>query len=80
MLLRHKLLLVALILVAAHCGQISSWNTKISYNFDGQTLGYKLYFSLESGLGATDYLRILWPEAIHTATDKTKILVTLISD
>jgi hypothetical protein len=77
----HKtLILVCLLLSPSLCGQISSWDTRVAYTYDGSPLSYNIFFNLESGLGATDFLRIVWPEALHTGTDKTKVMVTLISN
>lgn len=78
---RHHNLFVlwAALLTVALCGQISSWDTTITYGYSGSPLSYNLFFKLDSGMGATDYLHLLWPEALHSSTDKTKVLVTLIS-
>lgn len=54
-------IVLGLVLTLGFCGQISSWDTKISYGYDGRPLSYNLFFNLDSGLGATDYLRIVWP-------------------
>ena len=77
---RNLLLVWVLLLASAFCGQISSWDTSITYGYSGSPLSYNLFFMLDSGMGATDYLHLLWPEALHTGTDKTKVLVTLISN
>lgn len=69
-----------LLLTVSLCGQISSWDTKITYGYDGLPRSYNMFFNLDSGLGSTDYLRIVWPETLHMGTDKTKVLVTLISN
>ena len=77
----HNLILLwALLLAVALSGQISSWDTTITYGYAGSPMSYNLFFKLDSGMGATDYLHLLWPEALHTTTDKTKVLVTLISN
>jgi hypothetical protein len=77
----HNFIVLLLVLAAlSSCGQISSWDTRITYSYNGSPLSYNLFFKLDSGIGATDYLRLLWPEALHTGTDKTQILVTLISN
>lgn len=78
--MNHNLWIVlCLIFSLAACGQISSWDTRVSYGYDGKPLSYNLFFKLELGMGSTDYLRIIWPEALHVGTDKTTIKVTLIS-
>ena len=70
----------ALLLAVIMCGEIAPWDSTITYGYTGSPLSYNLYFKLDSGMGATDYLLLVWPEALHTATDKTKVLVTLISN
>ena len=53
------LLLVCLIsMTSAH---IYSSPPKVTYNYDGYPSYYSLFMSLETGIGANDYLRIIWP-------------------
>ena len=40
---------------------------KVHYNHDGHPHYYSLYLSLEKGIGASDYIRFIWPENIHTS-------------
>lgn len=77
------LFLCALVIANSH---IYSSTPKVTYNYDGKPLIYHLYISLETGLGANDYLHLIWPEQIHLSTsptpvasDKTKIKAKLIS-
>jgi hypothetical protein len=52
------LFVCTLALVHAH---IYSSVPKVTYNYDGKPLVYHLYLSLETGLGANDYLHLIWP-------------------
>ena len=72
-----RVVLLVLLLWLAHSHIYSSPPT-ITYNYDGYPSYYSLYLSLETGIGATDYLRLIWPEQIHN-TVKTEIKVNLIS-
>ena len=70
------LLAVALLLSLAQ-GHIYSEVPRVTYNHDGHPSYYSLYMSLENGMGASDFLRLTWPEQIHT-TLKTEVTVILI--
>ena len=52
------LFLCTLVLIHSH---IYSSTSKVTYNYDGKPLIYHLYLSLETGLGASDYLHLIWP-------------------
>lgn len=57
-----RVLLVALVLiVATRGGHIFKWDVTTSYRFDGQPNQCELTFKLESGLGAQDYIYLVWP-------------------
>lgn len=73
-----KRVLILVLLACLACAHIYSAPPKITYNYDGYPSYYSLYLSIENGIGATDYLRIFWPEQIHV-TAKTEIIVNLIS-
>lgn len=42
-------------------GHIYRWEVKTYYRFDGQPKQFDLTFKLESGLGASDYIYLVWP-------------------
>ncbi len=60
----NKLILLVL-LVCLGGAHIYSSSPRITYNYDGYPYYYSLFLSLETGIGATDYLRLIWPEALH---------------
>lgn len=81
-----RILLLFVCLLAITHSHIYSSTPKVTYNYDGRPLIYHLYMSLETGLGANDFLHLIWPEQIHLpstpaalAADKTKIKAKLIS-
>ena len=71
-------IIVLLLIIAISHSHIYSSPPKITYTYNGRPKYYSLYMSLQSGLGASDYLRLIWPEAIHN-TLKTEIIVNLIT-
>lgn len=56
----RALLLIALLLALTQ-GHIYSSPPTITYGYDGYPYYYSLFLSLETGIGASDYLRIVWP-------------------
>jgi hypothetical protein len=60
-----KGVLLCLLLLAISQAHIYSSPPKIAYNYEGYPSYYSLFMSLETGIGASDYLRIIWPEQIH---------------
>ena len=70
------LLLLLVVLAQTH---IYSSDSKVTYDFDGNPKIYHLYLSLESGLGADDYLKIIFPTKIHTGSLKSAMTAKLIS-
>lgn len=56
-----KKLLFALAIIYLASSHIYSAPPKVTYAYSGIPLYYSLYMSLETGIGATDYLRIAWP-------------------
>lgn len=56
-----KRVLVLLLTVCLAFSHIYSSPPRVTYNYDGYPSYYSLYFSIENGIGATDYLRIIWP-------------------
>lgn len=72
-----KFVLLLLLMAIAH-SHIYSSPPKVTYGYSGTPLYYSLYMSLEIGIGATDYLRINWPENLHN-TNKNEVVVNLIS-
>ena len=69
--------LLLLLALSTHC-HIYSSPPKVTYGYDGTPLYYSLFLALETGIGATDYLRINWAEKIHNSL-KTEVVVNLIS-
>lgn len=61
-----KGLIVVLLLIGGTLAHIYSTSPRITYNYDGYPEYYSFYFSLETGIGASDYLRIVWPENLHS--------------
>ena len=72
------LLLFMLCLLGCHA-HIYASDTKVSYDYDGDPLIYHIYMSMETGLGADDYLKILWPIPIHQTGSKNNVKAKLIS-
>ena len=58
-LLRQMLSLVLLLCLVR--GHIYSEVPRVTYGYDGNPSYYSLYMSLENGMGASDYLRLIWP-------------------
>lgn len=73
-----KRMLVFLLAAYLACSHIYSSPPRVTYNYDGYPSSYSLYFSLENGIGASDYLRLIWPEQIHN-TLKNEVKVNLIT-
>jgi len=73
-----KQTLLLLMLVLSIYAHIYSSPPKVNYDFNGNPKYYSLFLSLETGIGASDYIKLLWPEQIYT-TLKTEIVVNLIS-
>ena len=71
-------LLLLVLLAWLGAGHIYSSTPKVTYNYDGYPQYYSLFLSLETGIGADDYLKIVWPEQLYT-TAKSEIIVNLIS-
>lgn len=74
-----KLILIALLCLFCVNGHIYASDSKVTYDFDGNPLIYHIFFSLETGLGSDDYVKIIWPFTFHASTDKTLITAKLIS-
>lgn len=72
------LLLFMLCLLGCH-SHIYASDTKVTYDYDGSPLIYHLYMSLETGLGADDYLKVIWPFAFHVTNSKSDVKAKLIS-
>lgn len=62
------LLLCCILLVNSH---IYSSTPGVTYDINGNPLIYHLYVSLEYGLGASDYMQLVWPQLIHNPTKPT---------
>lgn len=78
--LKHiKLLTILSFLLLCVHSHIYSSDTKVTYDFNGNPLTYHIFLSLETGIGADDYLMINWPLRIHSGTDKSVVKVKLIS-
>jgi len=73
-----KPLLLLFLLLLITNSHIYSSPPKVTYSYSGAPQYYSLFMSLETGIGATDYLRLIWPEQIHV-TFKTEVVVNLIS-
>ncbi len=56
-----RILLLFVCLLAITHSHIYSSTPKVTYNYDGRPLIYHLYMSLETGLGANDFLHLIWP-------------------
>ena len=70
---------ILLLLSLSGAAHIYSSTPRVTYDFDGKPKTYHIFLSLEMGLGDDDYLKIIWPETIHTGTDKTLVKANLIS-
>lgn len=73
-----KTVLLFILLLHAIEPHIYSTTPKITYSYSGTPLYYSLYMNMQLGMGATDYLRLVWPEQIHN-TIKTEVTVNLIA-
>lgn len=60
-----KNIIILLTIIAIAQMHIYSSTPKVTYDFNGRPKFYSLYMSLQTGLGANDYLRLIWPEQIH---------------
>ena len=58
------LILLLLCLLSCH-SHIYSSDSRVTYDYDGNPMIYHIYLALETGLGDSDYIKILWPTAIH---------------
>ena len=74
-----KTALAVLLFICLASAHIYSSDSKVTYDFNGQPMIYHIYLSLETGLGADDYLHIKWPTKIHAGTSKSALSVKLIS-
>ena len=74
--MKEFLLLLLLVLLAQ--GHIYSSPPKVTYNYNGRALYFSLYMSLERGIGASDYLRLIFYEKMYV-TLKSEITVKLIT-
>lgn len=68
-----------LLLVVLSQSHIYSSDSRITYDYDGNPRIYHLFLALEMGLGSDDYLKIVFPTKIHTASLKSALTVKLIS-
>ena len=59
-----RTLICALLLLALTHAHIYSTTPKTTYDYSGNPRYYSLFFALENGMGASDYLRIIWPDQI----------------
>lgn len=73
-----KELLLLLLLVLLAQGHIYSSPPKVTYNINGRPLYFSLYMSLERGIGASDFLRMIFFERMYV-TLKSEISVRLIT-
>jgi hypothetical protein len=62
-LLAYALLLYTAIPIALS-GHIYSWDLSVSYGYSGQPVCFTLPFMLETGLGASEYVRVDMPFAL----------------
>ena len=74
-----KGLLVVLGCITLIQSHIYASDSKITYDYDGDPYIYHIFLAMETGLGADDILHISMPLVIHSSTDKTAVVVKLIS-
>lgn len=72
------LLTIWLIVISTYCHIYSSDST-VKYDYGGNPLSYHIFLSMDKGIGANDYLKINWPLRLHSSTDKSVVMVKLIS-
>lgn len=72
-------ILLLISLLAPASPHIYSSDSKVTYDFDGNPAIYHIYFSLETGLGANDFVHINWPTKIHSGNIKQALSAKLIS-
>jgi len=72
-----RLVILSLLLVCLAHSHIYSSPPKTFYDFNGNPKYYSIYFSLEYGIGASDYLRLIWPDQIYNS-NKNEIKANLI--
>ena len=59
-----KAVIISILLIAIANAHIYSSPPETFYDYNGNPKYYSIYFALESGLGASDYLRLIWPDQI----------------
>jgi len=64
-----KLVLILFIISIAYA-HIYSSPPKTFYDFNGNPKYYSIYFALENGIGASDFLRLHWPDKIYDQNKK----------
>lgn len=74
--MKHWIAFLALLLVVT--SHIYSTPPRVTYNYDGKPKYHSLFMSLETGMGASDFLKIVWWEKLHV-TLETEVIVNLIS-
>lgn len=51
-----------------NCGHIYHWDTKGVYDYDGLAKKFIMKIKLESGLGENDFIKLVWPLSLGTAS------------
>lgn len=74
-----KILILLLLCLLGGEAHIYSSDSKVTYDYDGNPRIYHIYFSLEYGLGDSDYLTIIWPFQMSVLNQKDKLHAKLIS-
>ena len=74
-----KVIIIFLLCFCVTYSHIYASDSKITYDYDGNPKIYHIYLSLDTGIGADDYLKINWPTAIHPTNVKSDLKAKLIS-
>lgn len=63
---RGIIIFILLLISCAHAGHIYNWETTGEYDYEGKTKKFTLNFKLESGLGNSDFVKLIWPLSLGT--------------
>lgn len=68
------LLAVSLLSFRISCGQLQSYKVKVEYTHRGFARSFQLIFKLENGLGASDFIKLVWPFDLGTSSQVSALL------
>lgn len=72
-----SVLIAFLIFKLIRSGHISTWDFELDYNNAGHAKEFTIYFSLETPLSTSDYIKLIFPFPLHfSATDNVPDFVS----